>query len=321
MKRKNPTTALLLVCSGLALGSVELLHDRLSLDATASSTCAWEAYRSDGLSSGRFDFLLPTLPLGLTGRAGQIAVLRAYTDVTAPTAMPMREFYVELHWQSGWTVRGGQFVPPYSREALTPYQDLWFADYSLLRDWWTHCAPTDVGVQSSYSAAEWSVTAAVINGNGGRAPVDDNPWKDVCVRMTLSPRTRGFPSVAARWYSGRTDVGVPFRSVEGEIWLETGHLPVVAQVQSATKGPYTRTAVSLQAACFLADWMTPAIRVQSEFQNDDRYLLITSGMMNFRLLDETIVAGLGGDFQLKESNTSSARFTKQRVLLRLLVTL
>ncbi|MEO0086343.1 MAG: porin [candidate division WOR-3 bacterium] len=317
----NPSALPLIILLCTLAGLARPAGTNVSFHAAVSSACAWEQYRSSGLGSARFDFFPPRVPVGLMISAGPTAIIRLYTDATMPTTMPMREFYAEVRFPAGWAIRAGQIVPPYAREALTPYEQLWFLDYSLLRDWWDHGAPTDVGVQAACSTSSWSLTAALVNGNDGRSLVDDNRAKDLCVRAVVNPRGDRLPGAAARVYLGRTDAGVQFRSIAAELWFETGPLALSAQAQNAAKGPYVRTAAALAAHYRLTDWLAPALSLQTEFQNDDRYDLLASSMLRFGQREQPVTAGLGYDFRLKDSNTPSARFTKHRVLLQLLIAL
>ena len=317
MKRLLPVLLMLALVPSPGLGAIDLVRDRLSFDALGSFSGAWTQFRTAGVSDGRGDFFHPAALVGLLAHVSPVVGLRVSTDVAAVTQQLTQEFYLETKWSSGIVVRAGQVVVPLGREALTPQQNRRFADYSIVSRWWKPGATYDVGVLAGYEGRLLGAAAALVNGNDGRTYADDNKWKDVCARVALNQFGGGWPGVAARVYYGKTDVGTPFLSLAGEAWYERENLEVLGEAQHAVKGIYERNCFVVQAAYRPVSLLEPVLRLQIEFQKDDRYDYSAVGGLNVHLWGDAMLLMLEFEQMRKESNTPSAAFSQQRVLAKL----
>jgi hypothetical protein len=317
MKRLPLLLVLLLSAPSLSPGAVEVVRDRLSLDFLVSASFAWTRYQIAGIGETHSDFCRPAAFVGLQANVGPEVSIRVYTDVAALAQQMTQEFYLESKWQNGFVLRAGQLAVPLGREALTPQRDLKFATYSFVSRWWKPGDPSDVGIMTAYSTPRFDFAAAIVNGNDGRTYADDNKWKDVCARIAVNHLGRCGPGAAVRAYSGKTDVGTSFLSLAGEVWLDREDLQVLVQVQHAVKGIYERDCFVAQAVYRPARILEPVLRLQVEFQKDDRYDYSAVGGLNIHLRDDALLLKVEFEQWHKESNTPAAVFTQQKVLLKL----
>lgn len=301
-----------------ACGAVPIIGDQVTLDILVQARMRWQHSLYLGLTDERLDFFRPDAYIGLTGRVSSIFSVRAYADVTDLSETMLRDLFLECSWPAGWNLRVGQFVPPLSSEAQADPSELRLIGYSFLSRYWKPWNQRDVGVQAGYRKDWLDLSAALLNGYGiGQSYEDNNKWKDICARVAVRPQVVPGGQAVVRGYHGRISQGVDFTSGAIELSYTRPRLLAMAECQYTKQGEVTRTSFQLVSAYRLLTEVQPVLRLQTEFQSEDRYDFGAAAGITVFAFDDRVQVAVQYHLRRRESRRRELRVTEGRVLLQL----
>jgi len=221
---------------------LRLVEDLLTLDAKVwTNGYAWRAEHA-GLARNEFAAERVAAPLGVNGQLSQVASLRLSADIGKIYPLDM---YSDFRWASGFNVRVGQFVLPLGFELMTDPGSELIVNSSLLAGYAAPVGSRDIGLMAGMQNARFSFYGAVANGAGANV-ADDNPRKDLCGRLALTPFANVDVVLALRAYYGWPGAAdTAWRSLAAEARVTRGPLELQAEFQNHydNRGPNNSTYV------------------------------------------------------------------------------
>jgi hypothetical protein len=271
---------------------VELLADRLSVDALVSSEAHWWQVEERGLTSIGFTIDRVRALVGLTGSLNSIATLRASCDISV---LQPQDLYVNLEWPSGFGVRAGQFKLPVGVDQMTNPEQTKFVNGSLLAAYARPVDVRDVGLSGTWTQDRVGVVLAVIDGNGPNTG-DNNDRKDFCGRVVVSPWCGSGIEFAGRGYYGWPDPAkAAWRTVAVEVIMERKRLSLRAELQNLESAERHNSAGYLQLAYDIGVF-EPACRVDLVLPRNEKAQFMATGGVNFNPLGDRLKFMLDGSY-------------------------
>jgi hypothetical protein len=234
-----------------------LVGDLLTLDATVwTNGHVWRAERAD-LARNEFGVERVAAPLGLIGRLGQVASVRLSADLGK--VYPL-DLYSDFRWASGLNVRVGQFVLPLGLELMTDPRNELIVNSSLLAGYAAPAGNRDIGLMGGMQNARFSLYGAVVNGAGANL-ADNNPRKDVCGRLALTPFANVDGVLALRAYYGWPGAAdTAWRTLAAEARVARGPLELQAEFQNHSDNRGQNNSTYVQAGWHIGQ-LEPVARI------------------------------------------------------------
>lgn len=327
---RNPVPlaiAAALVLSTAGGTGLTLIQDRLTVDALfwGNAMLRWDV--KEGWLDPELHFRRQAFFVGATGRIDEATTLRAYLDLGNAVGVPAYDLYASFRWPAGVSLTVGQFLVPLGFEALTPYPELKFIEFSAVQRFVKPADPRDIGAMVSYDHSAFDLAVAVVNGPGRNIFWDENRWKDVAARVVLEPLSGVGLLLAVRGYYGRLgkDQDLEFRNAAVEIRYRSGDLELAGEGQFAkreykaaegTPIPLGRNSFYVHGAHDFG-MLQPVLRCDVEFQADDKFDIAVTGGMNFLVLGDRLKVMVQYEYWRKESIDVEKKSTLTSLMVQL----
>lgn len=273
---------------------LDLVPGRLSFDAVVYHTAHWWWFEGGGLRSDERVFERPVALAGFTGRVNSVSSVRCYFDIGETYGGPVLDMYAQLNWNSGWTLRAGQFLLPVGLEAMTDAADQKMIYNSFIAGYAKPGGTRDIGALVAWHGDDLAVSFALVNGAGANN-WDDNRAKDLCLR--IGARLRQDLELAGRGYFGWTGPSEAlWRTLAAEATYRSGSWVLRTEVQNHESRDAQNNAGYLEANLALGRW-EPVVRADFILPQWQRLDAMMTGGVNLRPFSEHFVVMLNGFYR------------------------
>lgn len=253
--------------------SISIAGEYISADAVALFKARWQRVLYLGLIDQRFDFYRPSVFLGITARPMPSVAVRCKCDVSGQGNVSVADLYADLRFFEAVSLRIGQFAPVPALESGVEVYEIGVGSYSYLARYWKPWDQRDVGLMLSVQPNGLLLQLAAVNGSGtGQGLEDNNRWKDVAGRATLSVASDSLVSLTAKLYYGRFDEGgAAFLSSSAGGRLKLRGAAVTSEWQYADKSGLRRLSAYVLGTLRVASGFQVSARLQGERELEDSY--------------------------------------------------